>query len=149
MKKNKIILPAMTFILGLLFGVTLLVFMSFSESGVTRTPSQGLTVISAADANSMLKNYLKTATISTTPIKGFFLDTLQVNAMKLLAKENAALSGFRIYLGKDKSNTTVGIVVGVDNRGLDATSNTIYRTSSVKAGPCPFVCDVNSTISKD
>ena len=149
MKKSKIILPVMTFIVGIVIGVIPLALMSFTRSSDTGTPQRGLTLVSATEANAVLKNYLKTATTPTEPIKGFLLDTLQLSAMKLIAKENKTLVGFRIYLGKGINNIPVSIVVGVDNKGADATGNTIYKTSSLKSGPCPLICDVSSTISKD
>ena len=139
----------MTLIIGILIGATPFIFMSFTQNTSIRAVPQGLATITAQDANLLFKNYFKTATAPTTPIKGFFLDSLQYNAMKLIAGEKNDLAGFRVYLGKDRNNLPVSIVVGVDSKGSDATSNTLYKTSSIKSGPCPFVCDFTSTITRN
>jgi len=148
MKKNRILMPLMTLIIGILIGATPFIFMSFTQNSSTRAVPQGLATITAPDANVLFKNYFRSATAPTTPIKGFFLDSLQFSAMKLIAGEKNELAGFRVYLGKDRNNLPVSIVVGVDSKGADATTYPIYKTSSLKSGPCPFVCDQTSNITK-
>ena len=152
MKKKKISLPVMTFIMGVLIGIAPLAFLSFKWSSDTRLPP-GLTEIKPGDANNLYTNHSDITGTSFTPLKGFYLDILQFYAMKELANVNTTLSGFRIYLGKESKtndrNGIVGIVVGVDSHGKDACLSTdkIYKTSSMKSGPCPYMCDETSQIT--
>ncbi|MEI6901427.1 MAG: hypothetical protein WCL00_16240 [Bacteroidota bacterium] len=149
MEKIKGLLPSTNFIMGLALGILLFATYSFTKSTPVGSPPETLTSISVSDANILVKHYLATASIPTIPVKGFTLDTLQLNAMKLILKENPNLAGFRVYLGKDMNGVMAGIVTGVDNKGSDAITNTIYKTYSVGVGPCPIVCDVKSPITKE
>ena len=148
MKKSNKFLPLMTFLMGIGIGITLLSVFSFTRSSEPVAPPAGLSPVSDTAANTLFTRYIKKATFPTKPFQGFFLDTQEFDAMNLLAKGGTVLSGFRIYLGKDANGTGVGIVVGVDSKGLDAISNGIYRTDSPKAGPCPIICDATSPITK-
>jgi len=141
-------MPLMTLIIGIVIGATPFIFMSFTQNTSNRNVPQGLETITAQEGNLLFKSYFRSATAPTTPIKGFYLDSLQFSAMKLIAGEKNDLAGFRVYLGKDRNNLTVSIVVGVDDKGADATTYPIYKTSSVRTGLCPFVCDLTSTITK-
>jgi len=145
MKKKKIIFPAVTFVMGAVIGITLFAFFSFKMNDPA-PPPQGVRVISESDANTMFKRYFSSAIITATIVKGYSLDTLQLNAMKLIKNSNKEVSGFRVYLGKDANGAAVGIVVGLDSRGSDAVSSGIYMTESPNTGPCPPLCDQNSPI---
>jgi hypothetical protein len=149
MKKNKIAGTTLSFVFGAIIGVSLFALFSFTRTTAPAEPQSSVTVITAADAHALLNRYLMTAPASTTPIKGFYLDLQQLDAMNRLVKENPALAGFRLYLGKAVNDIPVGIVVGVDNKGSDATTNSIYKTDSQKSGPCPTICDQNSPITKN
>ena len=146
MKKKRITLAAMTFIMGIGVGISLFALFSFTRTTPVPEPPQDYTSVSAASANGYLRSYLSAAPVINQKIKGFYLDTLQLNAMKMIFEENKKLAGFRIYIGVENRNQ-VGIVVGVDSQGKDATSNGIYKTNSIKTGPCPYDCDVESPIT--
>ena len=77
----------------------------------------------------------------------YLKNLVQLVAMNSLAKENSALTGFRIYYGKDNNARKIGIVVGVDNMGKDAVKNTIFNTDAPVSSPCPPICDTSSPIS--
>jgi hypothetical protein len=147
MKTNKIGLSVLPFFLGAVLGFSLFAMVSFTRADAPVNSPPEPDSISATDANVLLKRYLVTATTSPTPIKAFYIDLKQLDAMKLLLNKNSTLAGFRVYLGKTPGNNQVGIVVGVDNRGLDVATKTIYRTDSPQSGPCPTVCDASSPIS--
>jgi hypothetical protein len=108
-----------------------------------------LVPISAADAHACLTRYTANAVSFNQVIKGFTLDKSQIEAMNSISKENPNLSGFRIYMGVDKSSRKIGIVVGVDNTGKDAVKNTIYTTDLKNLSPCPPICDASSPIVMD
>ena len=148
MKKIRKVLPVMTFVLGVGTGIMMIVLLSFSKSPVPAESPQVLRPIDTTEAQTLLRHYLSSTTIPAMPVKGFFLDMQQLDAMNRLSRENTTLTGFRIYLGKDANNVVVGIVVGVNNRGSDAVSNTIYKTESSRSGPCPPVCDITSPITR-
>lgn len=149
MKKNKIALAIIPFFIGIAFGISLFALLSFSRTDDPPDP-QTLTITMPVDnANFLYKNYISTASVVSTPIKGFNVDLQQLDAMNRLVRENPSLAGFRIYLGRDGSKNQVGIVVGVDSQGLDAASKNIYRTVSPSSGTCPFVCDRSSPITSD
>ena len=144
MKTNKFFFTALVFLTGLVSGISIISLMSFTSTPAM--PSAGLAPVTSAVAHSYFNNYLSGATSFNQVIKGFTIDKAQLNAMNSIATENPALSGFRIYMGKDNSSNKVGIVVGVDNAGNDAVGNTIYSTDTQSLSPCPPVCDVNSPI---
>ena len=149
MKKNKITLAIVPFIVGAIFGISIFAFLSFSRMSASPEPQVvAVSAISPSDANTIVKHFLSTATTPTVPTKGFYVDLQQLEAMNKLMKENASLAGFRLYLGRGADEAQVGIVVGVDSKGIDATMNTVYKTNSPKTGPCPPVCDQNSPITK-
>jgi hypothetical protein len=148
MKKNKIALATVPFIIGTIFGISVFAVLSFTGANAPVNPPQQVTTISAVDANALVKRYLSTATAPSTPIKGFYIDLQQLNVMNRLAVVHPEMSGFRIYLGKASDDSEVSIVVGVDNKGIDVITNGIYATTSLRPGPCPPFCDVNSPITK-
>jgi hypothetical protein len=146
MKRNKYFFTAAGFITGIISGISVMAILAFSSPGTTGT---GINPITAAEANNYVKSYAAGATPVNQVVKGFMIDRLQLEAMNSLARENNSLAGFRIYLGKDRNARKVSIVVGVDNNGLDAATNTIYNTESPGSGHCPPVCDNTSPIIRD
>jgi hypothetical protein len=148
MKMNKFAMVSVAFILGAMSVISFLALVSFTGMSVPMAKSNEVSPILATDANTLLKEYLKTAGTPAKPINGVFLDKQELEAMNRLAGENPNLAGFRIYFGKETSGLLVGLVVGVDDNYSDLTANSIYKTDSPKTGPCPPVCDKNSTIIK-
>lgn len=146
MKTNKYFFPLTAFFTGLVFGISILGFFSFTNGPVSPAPNAGITPINATAAHVFFNNYIVTAAPFNQVIKGFTIDKVQLEAMNSIARENPELSGFRIYMGKDNNSMNIGIVVGVDNLGKDAVKNTIFQTQGQKMSPCPPVCDVNSPI---
>ena len=84
---------------------------------------------------------------NTAVFKTFYLDRQQLEALNMLAGKNSALAGFRLYLGRDEHGMLVGMVVGVDEKNADLVSDGIYKTGTIKSGPCPDICDKESPIS--
>jgi hypothetical protein len=148
MKKDKIALATIPFIIGTIFGISVFAVLSFTRDNAPDNPPQQVSSITATDANALVKRYLSSAVPLTTPVKGFYINLQQLDAMNRLAIVYPSLAGFRVYMGKTNDDIQVGIVVGVDNKGLDAISNGIYRTDTQKPGPCPPFCDTNSPILK-
>jgi hypothetical protein len=149
MKMNKLAMVSAAFIFGAVSAVSLFALLSFTNASGSAPSSQAGSTITAAEANTLLKNYLKTADLPTKPIKGVFLDMQELNALNTLAGKNPRLSGFRVYFGKEADGTIVGMVVGVDGQYVDVASSDILKTSSPKTGPCPTVCDKTSPIGQD
>jgi hypothetical protein len=152
MKKNKIAMISVTFVLGVVLGMSFITLLSF-VSPDPPSPNPALNSIYTPEANQLFHNYYDKAVSINDKLKGFYVDKNQLEAMNELAK-NTTLTGFRIYLGKNTMGDTLGIVVGVTNKLLDdlagatVTKGLIYKTESKKSGPCPFVCDVSSAITK-
>jgi len=146
MKTNKYFLTFVGFLTGSICGISLISILSFTNA--PGNPAAVNTPMTSVDANTFVKNYVASAVANNQVIKGFSLDRSQLDAMNSLARENQALAGFRIYLGKDGSGSRIGIVVGVDGNGKDATGNTIYNTAAQVLNVCPPVCDLSSPIIK-
>jgi len=148
MKTNKYFFTAVGFLTGLTLGISILVFSAFTNGPGPSVPGSGVSPVTATDANKFFKNYFAGAASFNQVIKGFTIDRTQLDAMNRIVQENANLAGFRIYFGTDNNARKVALVVGVDNNGIDAVNNTIYNTDSHLTNPCPPICDVSSTITK-
>jgi hypothetical protein len=146
MKTNKYIFTIAGFLTGMVFGVSVIGLLAFTNGPSSSAPSGGITAITPALANSYVGNYLSRAVSLNQVVKGFTIDKVQLDAMNNIARENTDLTGFRIYLGKDNNANNLGIVVGVDNMGMDAVKNSIFVTASQRLSPCPPICDVSSPI---
>ena len=155
MKKNKMAMISVTFILGAVFGISLLSLVSFVSTPNPSSPNPAPVSIFTPEANRLFHNYYDKAVIINERIKGFYVDRPQLEALNELAK-NTALVGFRIYLGKPlpTSTDTLAIIVGVTSKMEDdapsatGVAGKIYKTESRKAGPCPPLCDKVSQITK-
>jgi len=146
MKKNQFTLMAVTFISGIIIGVAAIGLYSFkSTSDVPQVAMQIGNKISATDAKTLIGNYLGQAVATNQVIKGFAVNKDQLAAMNQLAKENPALTGFRLYIGSDANSASVGIIVGINSSGQDVTSS-IYKSSFKSSGPCPTICDATSSL---
>ncbi len=143
MKKHRYTAPVAGFLAGMIAGLGFLGIVSF-----TAAPGGGNAPISPEQARSYIANYAAGATPSGEIIKGFTVDRSQFEAMSSLSRENGALSGFRIYLGKDESNQLRGIVVGMDSQGKDVVNGTIYNTDARSVSPCPPVCESTSPLTQ-
>lgn len=145
MKKNQITLMAVTFISGIVLGVSTIGLFSFTGTSQVPAILPAESKITAVEANTMVRSYYDKAAPVNEVVRGFAVNREQLSAMNTLLNENGGLSGFRVYLGFDQKVGGVGIVVGVDGSGKDVT-NSIYRSASNGSGPCPTICDVNSNI---
>ena len=150
MKKNKIAMISVTFILGAVFGISLIAVLSFVKPAKLPSPNPPLTAISTTDANRFFHNYYDQAIPMNDKFVSFPVDRLQLEAMDTLAR-NRNLIGFRIYLGKNDQAENISIVVGITSTMEDAATGTlgkIYQTASRRAEPCPPLCGANSAISR-
>lgn len=145
MKSRKYFFPLMGFVAGVLAGLSIFGLFAFASAPAGPAGS-GIVAISKTQAQAYVSNYLSKALPTNAVIKGFTIDKQQVEAMNNIARENPALTGFRIYMGKDNNSAMVGIVVGVDNTGQESLTNTIYSTDSKTLSPCPPICDTQSPI---
>jgi hypothetical protein len=150
MKRNKIAMISVTFILGAVFGISLIAVLSFVNpaNSPSSSPDPVVIPITISDANHYFLNYYAKADSIKDKFKGFYVDRLQLEAMNILATDKN-LVGFRLYMGKNNTNENIGIVVGITNTFSDAASGKIYKTESKSSGPCPFLCDVSSPITQE
>ncbi|HNY01610.1 MAG TPA: hypothetical protein PKG48_03430 [Bacteroidales bacterium] len=142
MKKHIYISPVSGFLAGMILGLGFLGLVSF-----TAAPGGGATV-TAEQARSYIANYAAGATSAGEVIKGFTIDRSQFEAMSSLSKENGALAGFRIYLGRDESSRLRGIVVGMDGQGRDVVNGSIFNTDAKSVSPCPPACEITSPLTQ-
>ena len=148
MKRNKFVIVSVTFLTGVVFGISLISVLSFVRPDNPPSPPQDITVIDTTAANRYFNNYFRSAGALPAPVKGFLVDQLQLEAMNNLLNYDRTLTGFRLIMGKDDNGQNIGIVVGVNGRLSDATFGRIYKTASVSSGTCPFICDENSPITR-
>ena len=137
---------ALTFISGIVLGVSAIGLFSFTNAGAALVPMPAVAKINVTEANAMFKRYFQNAAPTTAVFKGFALNKEELTALNNLLAENSDLAGFRIYMGKDVTSTAVGIVVGINSAGKDVTTS-IYQSAALGTGPCPTICDVNSAIT--
>jgi hypothetical protein len=152
MKKNKFNIVGTSFLTGAVFGISLFAILSFSKSATPPLPDPQPEIIDTVAAKQLFFNYYNSPGPIPERVKGFFVDRLQLIAMNNLVEFDSTLAGFRLYLGKSDADEPVGIVVGVaEVRGKlsDVKNGRIYKTASVKSGPCPFICDESSPITND
>jgi hypothetical protein len=145
MKIYKYVTPALGFVSGLVLGVLFLGIVSFTSAPAS---GPGITAVSLEQAKALIARYLTDAKPSEEVIKGFTIDKTQVEAMNALSRENASLTGFRIYLGRNENNLIRGIVVGMDSQGRELLNGTIYNTDSKTISPCPPACETNSPLTQ-
>lgn len=147
--KNKTTLLLLTFAAGAIIGAAI-VWMLCNCCCKTICCSQNnwivgdttkIHLISVKKANTCFKTYLNTPESADT-VKAFSINADQFTAMKLIAKSDPTVHGFRIYMGID-SITPVRMVVGT---GSPDKVNIIYVTSDVSSGLCPHICDKTSPI---
>ena len=147
MKNTRFTFSFLTFAIGILTGIFLLVIYSFTTEIPSSTPVPGVSTVPVRDANIMFKRYYSTATSMDERFKGFSINREEFQAMKTLFSQNESLGACRVYMGKDQNNSTVRMVVGVNSNGGDMISSGIYKTPASLSGPCPSVCDVASPIT--
>jgi hypothetical protein len=139
----------MVFSAGLIAGISIVGLLSFTKGPAAPVPDGGMVPVTAETAKMYVKNYLADAAPVNVKIKGFTIDKSQLEAMNAIFKENPALAGFRVYMGKDQAARRTGIVVGSDATGKDAYKNTIFSTDSQNLSICPPICDSHSPIAAE
>ena len=149
MKSTRIKLPFLTFSAGVLFGIFLIGIYSFTTEVPGSALPPGNSQISVGDANAMFLRYYNSAPDLNARFKGFAVNREEFNAIQTLFSKDETLDACRIYLGRDKNQNDVRIVVGVNGNGLDVVTGGVYRTQSMGSSPCPTVCDVASPIAKE
>jgi hypothetical protein len=150
MKKNKMAMISVTFILGAVFGISLIALFSFVRTPNPPSPNPLLTPISTVEANKLFHNYYDNVLPMNEKFKGFLVDRPQLEAINELAKDKNLL-GFRIYMAKSDKAEKITIVVGITNPTVDAATEAagkIFKTDSRISEPCPPLCGVNSPITK-
>lgn len=145
MKTNRFALITVTFLIGTVFGISIIGLLSFTASSTSPAPEPQPIIISSSQAHTYVTNYLAGRPYRVDTLKAIIIDIGQYTAMKNIESRNPNLAGFRIYFGKDNT-VNFGIVVGMDSSGEDAALNYIYRTDSYRLGPCPPTCDANGPI---
>lgn len=143
--KNRFTVLALTFVSGIILGVAAIGLFSFTKAGAVPAVLPGVNRISPQEASALFKGYYNTANPSNEVMRGFAINMEQLSALNTLAGENPGLSGFRIYMGYDGGQGSVGIVVGINASGQDETGS-IYKASAGGSGPCPTICDGSSSI---
>lgn len=147
MKKNKIAIISVTFFLGVVFGVSLIAILAFTRSDSSE-PNPTPRLISPDEARTLFNAYYNAAQTITAKPRGYTIDREQLDVLKDLANQYSStnIPRFRIYMGRDAQGVMKSIVLGVDASGHDFTTGSIWRTDSPVSGPCPFLCDDNSSI---
>ena len=123
MKRNQFTLLAVTFISGIVLGISTIALFSFTNSSPVSASISGSSKIGVPEANALFKNYFNSAAPSNAVFKGFAINKDQLSAINSLSAENPGLAGFRVYMGKDITSGNVGIVVGVNESGLDVNTS--------------------------
>lgn len=144
MKKNQFAIISATFFSGIVLGASIFGLISFTNPTPPVSLMPGVSKVSLQEASSYIRAYTDHATPSNEVIKGFVINKEQLDALNQLANENRSLSLFRIYMGSDANGNRVGILLGIDGQGSDA-SGSIYMATG-GASPCPPVCDGNSSL---
>ncbi len=152
--KNKPFLLAFTFIAGAIIGAAIFWMIcnycchktscqkSCCEKHCAMVPdTSGIRQIDVPTANGYFRAYLK-APKGVDTLKAFTINLEQFNAMKVIAREDTSVHGFRIYMGLD-IKTPIRMVVGT---GSPDKTKKIIVTSDVNSGACPDICDKSSPI---
>ena len=150
MKKNRTIFPLITLIIGILIGFTFFALLSFTNirSSYPKDPTDPVLVVSKDIAVKMQGAYLKVAASTKETGMGARVDSLTVEAMKLVIKSNPGCD-LRVYIGIDDNvKSRVGIIVPVDKKtGLDLYTRPLTRVVSPNISLCPIICDDKSPFS--
>jgi hypothetical protein len=145
MKTNRILLTLTTFLVGVGVGVGTFALISFSSSTAVPSTSKP-TPIDKLVGSAYTENYYTVAPTITGKIKAWLVDTAQVNLMKTLSDNDKSIAAFRIYLGlKDPRGTERNAVVAVVDKNENDILSSIYQTTAGHIGPCPTICDRNSS----
>jgi hypothetical protein len=108
-------------------------------------------IIPFKDGRDLFQNYLRNAQynikVGTTVIRAMSISKDMLSAMNSLQASHPNLAGFRVYVGLDANNQKVGVVVGLNADGTDATSLELYAADWGYGSPCPPLCDRNSSMN--
>jgi len=151
MKNRRFTQTFLTFAAGVMSGILLIGIYSFTIETPDSTPQMGSTInpVPVGEAHDMFLRYYNSAQAINERLKGFSVNRDEFSAIQTLFSKDPSLVACRIYLGKDRTQNDVRIVVGVNSNGLDDVSSGVYQTDSGSSDPCPHVCDVASPISKE
>lgn len=151
--KNNSTKMILTFLAGLLIGGAVIWFFfcgcckksceHYSQIGNFPQP----VTIDTTTAQTYFANYMLSP-INVDTLKAFAVNLAQYNAMRMILDNDTTVTGFRIYMGAtDTTHTSmINMVVGF---GTPDHYTSIYATDSEESGPCPFVCDETSPITRD
>ena len=143
MEKSNIIVGVTSFLVGAGIGIASFALISFTDTkGISKPPPP----IDKTEGAKLTQNYFDQATTFEGKFKAFTLDTAQVVIMRYMMETDKTIPGFRIYLANPSPTNAdkIGIVVAIDRAENDVLTN-IYSTAGVHIGPCPNVCDRNSS----
>jgi len=146
MKMTKFTFAALTFVSGIVLGISVMGLFSFTSPNPATAALQGVSKIGVPEAYTLFHGYYDNASSTNQVVKGFSISKEQLSAINYLSNENPSLSAFRVYMGFDETIGNVGIVVGVNSAGQDVT-NSIYKAPG-GAALCPTICDVASGITR-
>jgi len=146
MKMTKFTFAALTFVSGIVLGISVMGLFSFTSPNPATAALQGVSKIGVPEAYTLFHGYYDNASSTNQVVKGFSISKEQLSAINYLSNENPSLSSFRVYMGFDETIGNVGIVVGVNSTGQDVT-NSIYKAPG-GAALCPTICDVASGITR-
>ena len=146
MKSTKQKQSIFTFTSGVLMGILLIGIYSFTMEVPNTTPVPDDQKIDVETANKLFLNYFKSAPSQNKPFIGFAVSRDELKLISSLLTDTS-LKGCRVYMGKDKNNNDVRMVVGVNKTGDDMISKGIYKTTASFSSPCPPVCDAASPIT--
>jgi hypothetical protein len=129
---------------GLLSGLSVVIIFAFTNSTKSVNDVED---IDCGVANTYFNNYMQTAQPFNDTLKAFNINYEQFSAMTIINSSFplGTISSFRIYAGKNNKQDDVGIVVGVNEQGIDQTS--MMKSTSGALNTCPSICDVNSCVT--
>jgi hypothetical protein len=155
--KNKYSMMALTFLIGVIVGggIIWLTLCCCCKKHCERNSECCHNTIINTDpkqidvptANLYYHNYMKHP-LSVDSLRAFTITLEQYQAMNLILKAEPVNSvhGFRFYLGNKKiGDEPVIMVVGT---GSPDKTGSIFSTPAAGSGPCPYVCDHGSPITK-
>lgn len=153
--KNKFTWIVLTFLIGFLIGGCIVWLCiggcckkkcdQTGEAIQLRSLQRDSKLIDTIAANNYFHTYLL-APLSVDTLKAFAINLEQFYTMGLILNSDSSVHGFRIYMGADSiPSNPVMMVVGT---GSPDKIGTIYLTTSIGSGPCPYFCDKSSPITR-
>jgi hypothetical protein len=136
-------------ILFLLLAVSAILFISARPTELLTDSSQCMNPVNLSTAKTMYGYY--SATLNPTSrahFSAFSVNSCQVEAMKLIFRNNPGAVACRVYPGyeTERADKLYMLVIGVDHAGRDL-DTFAYKTTSDYAGFCPPLCDASSPLA--